>query len=204
MWNRDNLRGAKVNIAIIIINILYFLFLEIQGSTLDTGLMLKYGAMYAPYIMQGEEWRLFTSIFMHFGVSHLANNMLILYLLGDNVERAFGHIKYLIIYILTGVGANIVSMYFSIYISKRDYFSVGAGASGAIFGIIGALLFAVIANKGRLEDVSSRQLFILLGLSLYFGFTSSGVDNVAHVFGAVIGFVLSVILYRKKRADVRL
>ena len=104
-------KTAYVNTAIIIINVLCFLYLELQGSTENAGFMLAHGAMFAPLVVDhGQYYRLVTSVFMHFGVSHLMNNMLVLFVLGDNLERALGHVKYLIFYLLCGVGANLVSM----------------------------------------------------------------------------------------------
>ena len=77
--------------------------------------------------------------------------------------------------------------------------TVSAGASGAIFGVIGGLLYAVAVNKGRLEDLSTRQLVVMIAFSLYFGFTSVGIDNAAHISGLVLGILFGGILYRKPR-----
>ena len=79
---------------------------------------------------------------------------------------------------------------------------VSAGASGAIFGVVGGLLTAVLRNKGRLEDLNIRQLVFMAALSLYLGFTESGVDNVAHVAGLLLGILFGLILYRKPKRDV--
>lgn len=190
-------RRAVVNGGLIVLNVLYFLYLEIAGSSEDTLFMLQHGAMYAPLVLENHEYyRLLTSVFMHFGIDHIANNMLMLFVLGDNMERALGKVKYLIFYLLCGVGANVVSMMLSM---SDPVQAVGAGASGAIFGVIGGLLYAVVVNRGRLEDLSTRQLVVMILLSLYFGFTSSGVDNVAHVAGLIIGIVLAAVLYRKPK-----
>lgn len=190
-------KRAWMNGALIALNIVYFLYLEIAGSSEDTIFMLEHGAMFAPFVMEGREYyRLFTSVFMHFGIRHIANNMLVLFVLGDNMERALGSIKYLVFYLLSGVGANLVSMYWGI---NDPVQAVGAGASGAIFGVIGGLLYAVLVNKGRLEDLSTRQLVAMIVFSLYFGFTSTGVDNVAHIAGLVIGIILAAVMYRKPR-----
>lgn len=190
-------KRAWVNGGLIALNIAYFLYLEIVGSSEDTMFMLQHGAMFAPFVVDGGEYyRLLTSIFMHFGIRHIANNMLVLFILGDNMERALGSIKYLIFYLLCGVGANIVSMYLGM---NDPVQAVGAGASGAIFGVIGGLLYAVLVNKGRLEDLSTRQLVGVIVFSLYFGFTSTGVDNVAHVAGLVIGIILAAVMYRKPK-----
>ena len=197
-------KKAFVNIGLIAINVIYFLYLEMTGSTENTQFMVAHGAMYAPLVLEGGEYfRLLTSVFMHFGINHIMNNMLILFILGDNLERALGHIKYLLFYLLCGVGANVVS----IILNLGDYRSVvSAGASGAIFGVIGGLLYAVLINRGRLEDLSARQLLIMIACSLYFGFTSTGVDNAAHVGGLFFGIVLGILLYRKprKRCDMEI
>lgn len=190
-------KKAFVNIGLIGINIIYFLYLELTGSTENTQFMVAHGAMYAPLVLEnGEYFRLLTSIFMHFGINHIMNNMLILFILGDNLERALGHIKYLLFYLLCGVGANVVSMIMNL----GEYRSVvSAGASGAIFGVIGGLLYAVIINRGRLEDLSVRQLVVVIVCSLYFGFTSTGVDNAAHIGGLLVGIVMGMLLYRRPR-----
>lgn len=192
---------AWVNGSLIALNILYFLYLEIAGSSENTLFMLQNGAMYAPLVLGNHEYyRLLTSIFMHFGINHIFNNMIVLFALGDNMERALGSVKYLLFYLLCGVGANVVSMMFSMGSSMQ---AVGAGASGAIFGVVGGLLYVVAVNRGRLEDLSTRQLVVMIVFSLYLGFTSSGVDNVAHVAGLGIGVVLGSVFYRKpKRTSV--
>lgn len=186
-----------VNMVIIAINVIYFLFLEFTGSSENSLFMVQHGAMYEPLIVEeGEYYRLLTAVFMHFGINHIANNMLILFILGDNMERALGHVKYLIFYLVCGVGANLVSM--AVNIVQNDLV-VSAGASGAIFGVIGGLFYAVGVNHGRLEDLSTRQLGVMIICSLYFGFTSTGVDNVAHVAGLLMGVVMGVLLYRKPK-----
>ena len=186
-------KPAYINDTLIIVNILYFLWLEFCGSTENAWFMVEHGAMYVPLIVKhGEYYRLLTSVFMHFGISHLVNNMIIQFVLGDNLERALGRIKYLVFYLVCGVGANV----FSMIVSINDYEpAVSAGASGAIFGVIGGLLYAVIRNRGQLEDLSTRQLTMLVACSLYFGFTSTGVDNAAHIGGLVLGFLLGVLFY---------
>lgn len=188
---------AWVNGTLIALNIIYFLYLEMAGSSEDSAFMLQKGAMFTSYVLGGKEYyRLVTSVFMHFGINHITNNMLVLFVLGDNMERALGSIKYLIFYLICGVGANLVSMYMGLGDPVQ---AVGAGASGAIFGVIGGLLYAVIINKGRLEDLSTRQLAIMIAFSLYLGFTSSGVDNVAHIAGLVIGFAVAAVIYRRPK-----
>ena len=104
---------------------------------------------------------------------------------------------FLIIYLVSGIGGNLLSLYFGI---SAETYAVSAGASGAIFGLMGALLYVVIANRGRLGRLSGRGMLFMVILSLYFGFTSSGVDNWAHIGGLITGFVMAVILYRRKNS----
>lgn len=190
-------KRAWVNGSLIALNVIYFLYLELAGSSENTLFMIQHGAMYAPLVLGNHEYyRLLTSVFMHFGIDHIVNNMLVLFVLGDNLERALGKVKYLIFYLLCGIGANVVSMMLSL---NSPVQAVGAGASGAIFGVIGGLLYAVAVNRGRLEDLSTRQLVVMIIFSLYFGFISTGVDNVAHVAGLVIGVILAAVLYRKPK-----
>lgn len=184
------------NKAFVILNILIFFILELLGDTESGAFMYQYGAMYPDAVIADGQWyRLFTCMFMHFGIEHLGNNMLILFFLGDNLERALGHIKYVIIYLLSGLGGSVLSMIFMI---KTQNYAVSGGASGAIFGVIGALIYVLFRNKGRLEDLTARQVVFMALLSLYHGFTAKGVDNIAHVGGLISGFLLSVLLYWRK------
>ena len=192
--------GRKIYVtgALIAANVLYFLYLETAGSSENVMFMLEKGAMFAPAVLIGHEYyRLLTAMFMHFGIDHIINNMLVLFALGNYLEPALGHIKFLILYLISGIGSNAISM----YISGMESGAVSAGASGAVFGVVGGLLYAVIANRGRLEDLNTKQMVFMIVLSLYLGFTESGVDNVAHVSGLILGIILGVILYRRPRQD---
>lgn len=189
-------KRAYVNIGLIILNVLYFLYLEIAGSSEDVYFMFEKGAMLAPAVLEdGEYYRLLTAMFMHFGIDHIINNMIVLFALGDNLERALGHVRYLIFYLFCGVGANWISM----MAEGPDAMVVSAGASGAVFGVIGGLFYAVLVNRGQLEDLSTRQLIVMIVLSLYLGFTESGVDNVAHIGGLILGILAGIVLYRKPK-----
>lgn len=184
-----------VNGVIIGINILYFLVLECLGSTEDGLFMLAHGAMAGPLVLEeGQYYRLVTSMFMHFGVSHLMNNMLVLFVLGNSWERILGHVRYLVFYMLSGVGANLVSM--AVHMSESQW-TISAGASGAIFGVTGGLIYAVLVNRGRLGTLTMRQLGLMVLLTLYHGFTSFNIDNAAHIGGLAAGMILGIFLYRR-------
>lgn len=188
---------SPVNTLLIIINVVVFAVLTFLGDTTDVQFMYHHGASFWPAIIEEHEYyRLLTCTFIHFGISHLFNNMLVLAYIGDNLERALGRIKYLIVYLAAGVGSSAVSAVWSMW---KDEYSVSGGASGAIFGVVGALLVIVIRNRGQLEDLSSRQLMLFAGFSIYHGVTSAGIDNMAHISGFVIGALLGGLLYRRKR-----
>ena len=188
---------AVCTIILIAVNVAVFFILSLFGDTEDPAFMLRHGAMYEEYVIRGREYyRLFTCLFLHFGIQHLLNNMVMLGALGWNLEREIGKVRFLIIYLVSGIAGNILSMYMNII---HDEQVVSAGASGAIFGLMGALVYVVIVNRGRLGRLSGRGMLILVFLSLYFGLTSSGVDNWAHIGGLISGFILAVILYRRKR-----
>ena len=193
---RENGR-AYINVMLIALNVLVFVFLEMIGSTEDAGFMVKWGAIYLPLVLsKGEYYRLLTAMFLHFGASHLVNNMLVLSVLGERLEMALGHIKYLVFYILSGLLANIIyaCVQFQNIYKQAD---VSAGASGAIFGAAGGLIYAVAVNHGQLGGLTSRQLGFMVLLTLYHGFTSKGVDNAAHLGGLLAGFFLAAVMYRK-------
>lgn len=197
-YRRDRIwQMSPVNTLIIIANVLVFVVLSFMGDTTDVQFMYEHGASFWPAIIEEHQYyRLLTCTFIHFGISHLFNNMLVLAYIGDNLERALGKIKYLVVYLMAGVGSSAVSAVWSML---KDEYSVSGGASGAIFGVVGALLVIVIRNRGQLEDLSSRQLLLFAGFSIYHGVTSAGIDNMAHVSGFVIGALLGGLLYRRKR-----
>jgi rhomboid protease GluP len=189
-----------VNLILVLANIVVFLVLSFMGNTGNAYFMMEHGASFAPLIVQGKEYyRLVTCMFLHFGAEHLFYNMLVLIFLGDVLEKEVGKIRYLLIYLLGGVAGNLLSLFVEVH--TGDY-TVSAGASGAIFAVIGALVWIVIRNKGRLEEYSGKRLLLMAGLSVAEGLTTSGVDNWAHIGGMAAGFVLSVLLYRK-RSDTR-
>lgn len=197
--SRRMVRGRMpsiMNLIIILVNIVVFLILSLGGDTNDAVYVADHGGMYPPYVIRyGEWWRLFTSMFLHFGITHLANNMFLLFFTGDRLERAVGKVRYLIIYLGSGLCGGILSF---VAMMNTGNLAVSAGASGAIFGVIGALLWIVIRNRGRLEGLTTRGLVMMAALSLYFGFTSTGVDNWCHVGGLIGGFLLSLLLYSRK------
>lgn len=184
-----------VNLAVVLTNIVVYIVLCILGDTTSGYFMVTHGANYAPYVAEaGEYYRLITCMFMHFGVQHLFNNMLVLVFLGDELERLGGKLCYLVIYMIGGIAGNVVSV---IYDMQTGTYSVSAGASGAIFSVIGALLAIVLLNRGKIPSFTKRRMFLMASLSVLQGLTSSGVDNCAHIGGMAAGFLLAMLFHRK-------
>ena len=186
---------APCAILIMLANVVVFLALTMQGMTENGGFLLENGAMHLPYVIEEQQYyRVFTSMFLHFGFEHLMNNMVMLMVIGWNLEMEIGTIRFLIIYLLSGLGGNLMSACWSLKIGE---YAISAGASGAIFGLIGALFYVAIRNRGRIGNITGRGIIVLIVLSLYFGYASSGVDNMAHIGGLVSGFFLGILLYWK-------
>ena len=193
-----NQKKAVCTIGIAVANIIVFLLLSFGGRMEDGMYMLEHGAMYVPFVVEYKEYyRLFTCMFLHFGFSHLMNNMLTLVVIGWNVEMFVGKIRFLVIYFLSGLGGNLLSMAVDIW--KQDY-SVSAGASGAIFGLTGAMLCLAILNHGRAGNITKQGMIVLIFISLYTGFTSGGVDNFAHIGGLLTGCLVTTLLCWKRNS----
>lgn len=190
---------TKYNTFIIILNVLVFFIVNTMGSTRNSSYLLERGALYWPAVKQLHQfYRLITYMFLHSGFEHLANNMIILLVIGDNLERATGKWRFLVIYFVSGVIAGIASLSYNMLKGAN---AVSVGASGAIFGVVGAMAYIVIINKGHLENISSRQMVMFVLFSLYGGLTSQGIDNAAHIGGLLAGAVLAAILYRKPKKE---
>lgn len=192
----DRIRTIGIATSLLIaVNLLCFVPVFFGGGINDGGYMLAHGAMNAQLVQQGQWYRLLTACFMHFDGIHLFNNMLILGVVGQYIERHIGSIKTLLLYAVAGICGNLVSMWMEI-VKAEDVVSVGA--SGAVFGMVGALLALALHNKGRIDGLTLPRIFIMIGLSLYAGFSTSGVNNAAHVGGLTAGFLFTFLVYRQE------
>ncbi len=188
----------KVNVTsvIVLINIIYFLIMVSTGlSPLgpQADQVLPFGANFGAYTVQSEWWRLLTSTFIHFGIFHLGMNMWCLWNLGKLAERMFGSRKFLVTYIVSGLGGGMSSLLW-----HPDVIS--AGASGAIFGIAGAIGSFVYRKQLILPKESSKELLrtlmLFVGVSLLFGVIVPGIDNAGHVGGLITGVLLGILMSR--------
>lgn len=184
---------APANTVIIILNILIFLYVDLTHSSGNLQWLVECGAIYAPYILEkGEYYRFLTSMFLHGGIGHLASNMLMLWFIGGILEQKIGKIRYVFIYFASGILAGIISVGYNMLIGNMP---VIVGASGAIFGVVGALVFLVCVSRGRGVSLTPRQIILFAVLSLYSGVANETVANSAHFGGFAAGFLLAVLMY---------
>lgn len=163
-----------------------FVFIEMAGSTTSTLTLIDYGAKFNPLIKEGEWWRFFSAMFLHIGFLHLFMNSLALFYLGGAVERIFGTRRFIIIYFMAGFIGSVSSFVFN------D--NVSAGASGAIFGCFGALLYFGLSHKRLFFRTMGMNVIVILIINLAFGFIVPMVDNGAHIGGLIGGFATSFIV----------
>jgi rhomboid protease GluP len=182
-----------VTIALAAANLAVFAWEVAQGASLGTPTpqwMIEHGGNFGPLTLAGEEWRLFTAMFLHYGLLHIAMNMIGLLDGGRHVEQMFGRAGFAALYLVSGLAASLAT-------SLRAS-AVSAGASGAIFGVFGAFGAFLYLHRGRLDPVEvrrqSRGLFIFLAYNVWFGLTAQGIDLVAHLAGLAAGFVVGIAL----------
>lgn len=187
-WTRERIAALPwVNICLVAVNVLVFLICTFTGDVL-----YNKGAFGVAEIMADGSWyRIFTALFLHADVRHLFGNMIVLYYVGEIVEKRLGHVRYALVYFLAGLIGNIFSAGYEI-LTAQPYSSVGA--SGAVFGVEGALLFLVILNHGRFEYVTTGRLVFAIAFSIYCGFTSANVNNAAHIGGVLAGFAAAALI----------
>ena len=150
----------------------------------------------AAVLLRGEYGRIIYSMFLHAGIDHLFNNMVILFFLGAMIEKVTGHIQLLLIYLLSGIGANICSLLYKVMTMDS---MTSVGASGAIFGLDGVLLAWILLDRQAMPDVTPRRVLLMIVLSLYSGFTAHNIDNAAHVGGLLTGFAAGALLCALRR-----
>lgn len=190
-----------MTLVLVALNVAVFLYVEWTGSSYDTEYMLQMGAIYEPYILENHEWyRFITHFFLHFGGEHLFHNMLSLLVLGYAIEQAMGKIRYVVLYFFSGIFAGILSMAYHVMITGE--YTVSCGASGAVYGLTGALLLLLIrGNKGRHSTEVPRYM-LYLAVSLYSGIQDTRIDNAAHIGGFIAGVLLCFVMSRTKKMEV--
>lgn len=173
--------------AFILMNLAGLLFGWSQGEQL-----LFFGAKVNILIAYGQYWRLFSAMFLHIGLAHIFFNSYAIYIYGPIVESLYGKVRFIIVYLFSGLMGSLLSYVFSP--------NPSAGASGAIFGLMGSLLYFRQRKKDIFRRIFGPGLFIIIGVNLFFGLTSTGIDNWGHIGGLIGGYLLgnAVGLHKEK------
>jgi rhomboid protease GluP len=177
-------------LAILAVNGLVFVLETLAGGSKNPSVLLDFGASYGPYLRRGEYWRLVMPMFLHIGWLHLLVNCYALYILGPILERVYGYGRYAAIYVATGIGSSFLSMTISN--------NIAAGASGAIFGVAGAMLVTGYLHRDvippRWGRAFGRGMIPFIIVNLAFGFSVRGIDNWGHLGGLASGVLLALVI----------
>ena len=195
----DEFNRYRLTYTIIILNVfIYVISAFLSGDLIDMDLetLVNMGALFGPFTVLDEQWwRLFTAMFLHGGMTHLLMNMFSLYLIGRGAEMYFDTKSYISIYLFSGLIGGLVSLYV-------HPVSVGVGASGAIFGIFGALAGFFLAHRDKIESHSKafmKDFAIIIGINIVIGFSIESIDVSAHIGGLVVGFIGGFLLSKNAK-----
>lgn len=172
--------GSYVLIAI---NVLMFIVCLFSSSTLTTSLANNY-----IFVQNGEWYRIFTCMFMHAGIMHLAFNMYALFVLGPQVERYYGTKKFIFIYLISGL---LGSLFSCVFMSANSY---SVGASGAIFGLLGSIGYFTYNYRASLQGLLRSPIIPVILMNLLIGFITPGIDISAHIGGLIGGILASMAI----------
>lgn len=190
MKQKINLSQSFVTLGILIVLLIVFLVEVFLGGSENINVLMKMGAMNNYAVVAGHQWwRLFAAQFLHIGVMHLVSNAIIIYYMGQYMEPIMGHVRFLVMYLLAGIGGNLFSLAFS---SDRG---LSAGASTALFGLFGAMIAIGLRNlHNPMISFLGRQALVLALINLALDIFVPGIDIWGHIGGLINGFLLAIIL----------
>ena len=187
---RESIMKSKkpiITFSLIIINLIVFALMYAFGAGSENSeTLIKFGANYIPLTKSGEYYRLITSAFLHIGFIHLLLNMYSLYVVGTQIEYFYGKVKYIFIYLFSAIMGSL----FTLVLSSEN--TLAAGASGAIFGLLGALLYFGYHYRGYIGNMIIRQVIPIVLLNLYIGYVTPGIGNAAHIGGLIGGYMIAM------------
>ncbi len=187
-----------ITIGLVIACFAMFFIAFMLGNGINVEILLKLGANNRFYVLTfNEYYRLITSFFLHGDIIHLAFNMYILYIIGGKIENLYGKYKYILILLFSTISGSMLSIIFSN--------SISVGASGAIFGLLGALVYFGFHYRIYMTTVIKNQIIPLILLNLLLGFMMSGIDNAAHIGGLIGGFLISMacgVKYKSTKSNI--
>lgn len=183
----------RVTFLLVAINVIVFGLMWLSDSSLSTETLVKFGAKLSYKIVDGDIYRLFTVMFLHADFTHLLFNMVALLQLGYETEMIFGKAKFLMIYFVSGLFGSIASFLWSP--------SVSVGASGAIFGLMGANIYLFTLNRELYKRVFGYQMIGILAINLIYGLLNTSIDDSAHIGGLIGGFIAAWAVGYKTQAQ---
>jgi rhomboid protease GluP len=189
-----------ITLGLIAINVIlyivtaYLSYVYAKGSIFnsDTNVLILLGAKVNDLITQGQYFRLISAMFLHGGIVHLTVNMYSLYAIGPMVEKVYGKTKFTAIYFFAGICSSLLSYAYSP--------SISIGASGAIFGLLGAVLVFAIKSKGKTGSAFIRSILSVIIVNIFIGMTLPGIDNFGHIGGLMGGIIISFLISFKAEA----
>lgn len=179
---------------LLIINVIVFILTFMYGEKN----IINFGSNFGPLVKQGQVYRLITSMFIHVDFLHIFFNCYALYVIGPQIENFFGKWKYLLIYLGSGITAGLLSILF-------NGNTASIGASGAIFGLLGALIYFGYHYRVYLDSVIKSQIIPIIIINLLIGFMSTGIDNAAHIGGLIGGTLFSIavgVKYKSSKSEI--
>ena len=178
-------------LALAAVNVLYFLYLVLTGAVGSTLAMAEKGALLlVDGRYRGGLFPLIASMFMHFDIHHLGGNLLMLLVVGDMLESRLGALRVLLIYLVTGLAGNGVSILWYGWMGDTV---VSAGASGAVYGMLGALFCLMLRSRGSVPGFSRERMLLTVFLMLYSGLSGGGINLAAHIGGLLSGFLVGLL-----------
>lgn len=187
---------SKVTFILLSIMVFYFIFMTLNGGTTNTENLIKYGAFFPPAILQYKQYyRFVSSIFIHIGFTHIFFNGYALYVFGPQIEKLMGAKKYLLFFLLTGIGGNMITFLFN-FIFISSFLSVSAGASGSLFGLFGAFLYLIHRHSDMVTPEGRKNILSLLGINLLLTIIVPSISVTAHFGGLLVGYLLSYVFIK--------
>lgn len=189
MNQKTKFTDTWVTFSILIVLLVVFIVEIFMGGSENNSTLMKMGAMNNYAVVAAHQWwRLFTAQFLHIGVLHLVSNAVIIYYMGQFMEPMLGHIRFLAVYLLSGIGGNLLSLAFS------SDTAISAGASTALFGLFGAMTAVGVRNRNN-PTISylGRQSFVLAVINIVLDLFAPNIDIQGHVGGFIAGFLLAIV-----------
>ena len=184
---RDFSKKYPVTAILLLIMIIYFIILSLNGGSNNLETLVRFGALFPPLIKTSNQYyRLFTPIFMHIGIMHL---------FGTQLEKLMGHGKFLFFFLLTGLGGNLVTYFLSLN-SVSAFSTVSAGASGSLFGLLGAFLYLIQRHREMITPEGRKSIVVLVILNLVLTLVVPSISITAHFGGLIIGYLLSYLFIK--------